>query len=143
MPDLVIEWDGKDYRIKEDAMFELIEAIERHITLPELMMMLAGGKPNFSALARPFHEMLKHAGVRNPPSLLKLRRMLVHEGLSSLEAQSKGDAPLQGAAMAAISTMTEILMDGAPDMAGGDDKPKKTKPRSRKAAIKSRSANGA
>jgi hypothetical protein len=142
MPNLTINWDGKDYVIPEDQAFDLIEAIEQHITLPELMMMIGAGKPNFSALARPFHAMLVHAGVRNPPSLLDLRRMLVAEGMANARTQAVGGEQVTGSAMRAVAAMIEILMDGVPDMeATGHEK--KTEPRSPKPATKSRSGSGA
>lgn len=140
--DLTIEWGGKEYRVPETEMFELIEAIERHITLPELLAMIGGGKPNFSALARPFHAMLTHAGVRNVPSPLELRRMLVQEGFENIQGKASGSEAKSHAAMDAISAMTQILMDGA-EMAEAEPVQKKTKPRSRKAATKSRSGSGA
>ena len=142
MANLTINWDGKDYSVPEDQAFELIEAIEQHITLPELMMMIGTGKPNFSALARPFYAMLTQAGVRNAPSLIELRRMLVAEGMANALNQSSSAKPVTGNAMQAIAAMIEILMDGAPDMGSVDDK-KKTTPRSQKPATKSRSGNGA
>ena len=135
--DLTFEWEGKEYRVPESEMFELIESIERHITLPELLAMIGGGKPNFSALARPFHAMLTHAGVRDVPSMLDLRRMLVQEGFDNLQAQSKGEKPKSQAAMDAIAAMVGILMDGA-DIPEAEPETKKRKPRSRKAATKSR-----
>lgn len=141
--DLTLEWGDREYRVPENQMFELMEAIERHITLPELLSMIGTGTPNFSALARPFHAMLTQAGVRDVPDLLELRRMLVKEGFESLQAQQKGEKPTSQAAMDAIGVMITILMDGA-DM-GGNPEPvkKKTKPRSSKAATKSRSGSGA
>lgn len=135
--DLTVEWGGKEYRVPETEMFELIESIERHITLPELLAMIGGGKPNFSALARPFHAMLTHAGVRDVPSMLDLRRMLVQEGFDNLQAQSKGEKPKSQAAMDAIAAMVGILMDGA-DIPDAESETKKPKPRSRKVATKSR-----
>lgn len=135
--DLTVEWGGKEYRVPESEMFELIESIERHITLPELLAMIGSGKPNFSALARPFHAMLTHAGVRDVPSMLELRRMLVQEGFENLQSQSGGEKPKSQAAMDAIAGMIGILMDGA-DMPEADQEAKKKKPRSRKAATKSR-----
>ena len=135
--DLTVDWEGKEYRVPESEMFELIESIERQITLSELLAMIGGGKPNFSALARPFHAMLTHAGVRDVPSMLDLRRMLVQEGFENLHAQSKGEKPKSQAAMDAIAAMVSILMDGA-DMPEAEPEVKKNKPRSRKAATKSR-----
>lgn len=140
--DLTVEWDGKKYRVPETEMFELIESIERHITLPELLAMIGSGKPNFSALARPFHTMLTHAGVRNVPPLIELRRMLVKEGFENLGAKSRGEKPKSQSAMDAIGAMINILMDGA-DIPEVDEEEKKSKPRSRKAVTKSRSGNGA
>jgi hypothetical protein len=138
---LTVTWEGNDYRVKEDQAFELMEAIERHITLPELMLMIGGGRPNFSALARPLHVMLEHVGVRNVPSLLDLRRMLVAEGMASLKAQSEGRETVAGMAMAAITALVMILMDGAPEIEADDGK--KTAPHSSSPATKSRSGNGA
>jgi hypothetical protein len=142
MPDLTLEWAGRPYRVPEDQMFELMEAIERHITLPELLAMVGAGRPNFSALARPLHEMLKFAGVRDLPTPLELRRMLVSEGMDNLVAQRDGRDAVSQRAMQAVAAMIEILMDGA-DLGDQDAEPaKKTRPRSSKAATKSRSGNG-
>jgi hypothetical protein len=142
MSDLTITWGGKPYRVPEDQMFDLMEAIERHITLPDLLAMIGGGRPNFSALARPLHEMLRMAGVRGLPTPLELRRMLVSEGMDNLKAHNEGREPVSQAAMTAIAAMVEILMDGAPDMSE-QDTTKKTKPHSSKVATKSRSVSGA
>lgn len=142
MANLTINWDGKDYTVPEAQSFDLIEAIEQHITLPELMLMIGTGKPNFSALARPFHAMLVQAGVRNPPSLIELRRMLVAEGMANALSKTGDAQPVTGNAMRAIAAMIEILMDGAPDM-GSVEAKKKTEPRSPKPATKSRSVSGA
>lgn len=114
MHDMEIQWDGKTYRIPEDQMFEMCEAIERHVTLPDLVIMIGAGKPNFSALARPLHAMLAQAGVRDVPSMLELRRMMVAEGLDNLRAQQNGEKPVSQIAMTAIAAMVQILMDGAP-----------------------------
>lgn len=141
MPDLTITWAGKSHRVPEDQIFELTEAIERQISLPELLVMVGSGRPNFSALARVLHVMLSHVGARDLPSLLDLRRMLVGEGMASMQAKVAGQDSATGAAMTAIGTLLTILMDGAPDM--GEVQEKKTKPHSSKAATKSRSANGA
>jgi hypothetical protein len=142
MSHISINWDGREYKVADDQAFELIEAIERHITLPELMVMIAGGKPNFAALARPFHAMLTHAGVRKVPSLLELRRMLVAEGLASMKSSASGDTPVTGAAMNAIAAMVEILMDGAPDMGEEDVKKKPSRKGSPKAVTKLQSESG-
>jgi hypothetical protein len=140
--DLKIKWDGKTYTVPENQMFELIDAVERHVSLPELLAMIGSGRPNFSMMARPFHAMLTFAGVLNVPELLELRRMLVREGMQNAEAAAKGkDAPDPGPAMTAIAAMCELLMDGATDteaFADADPKEKKTKPRSQKGATKSR-----
>ena len=140
---LTLSWDGKSYTVHESQMFELIETVERHVSLPELLAMIGSGKPNFSAMARPFHSMLVFAGVKNAPTLIELRRMLVQEGMKNAMAYSKGEAtPDPGPAMGAIAAMCELLMDGA-DVSGLEgevetqDK-KKSRPRSRKAATKSR-----
>lgn len=141
MPDLTVTWGGKSYRVPEDQVFELTEAIERQITLPELLVMVGAGRPNFSALARVLHVMLTQVGARNVPSLIDLRRMLVGEGMGSLQAQAQGKESVTGAAMNAIGALIAILMDGAPDIDADDEK--KTQPHSSKTATRSQSGNGA
>lgn len=143
MKGLSISWGGKVYAVPESQMFELIEAVERHVSLPELLAMIGSGKPNFSAIARPFHAMLVFTGVRDVPPLIDLRRMLVQEGMKNAVAHSKGEAaPDPGPAMSAIAAMCELLMDGAEDagLSGEVEEAdaKKPKPRSRKVATKSR-----
>jgi hypothetical protein len=141
MKGLTLNWGGKSYTVPEGQMFELIEAVERHVTLPELLSMIGSGRPNFAAMARPFHAMLTFAGVRDVPPMIELRRMLVAEGMRNAAAMAKGGAaPVAGPAMTAIGAMCELLMDGAdvsniqPEAGDG----KKTRPHSRKAVIKSR-----
>ena len=136
---LTIKWAGKAYNVPERQMFELIEAVERHVSLPELLAMIGSGRPNFSAIARPFHAMLTFAGVKDVPELLDLRKMLVAEGMRNAMAASKGEAqPDPGPAMAAVAAMCELLMDGAGGTAEDTTPAKKTPPRSRKAATRSR-----
>lgn len=144
MRDVRITWEGREYRIPEDKLFELMEEIERHIILPDLLLMIGSGRPNFSALARPLHALLTHAGVRDVPSLLDLRARLVGEGFSGLTAGKNAAETATGQAMAALGALTVLLMDGAPDLGGGEAKePGKRKPRSSSPATRSRSANGA
>jgi len=136
-----LQWDGREYPIKENGLFEVLDAIERHVTLPELLAMQGSGRPNFSILARALHSMLAHAGVRNVPDHLELRRMMVAEGMSNIKSRASGEETTLGAAMSAVGVMTMLLMDGAPVGAEQpDDGKKKAKPLS-KGATKSRSVN--
>jgi hypothetical protein len=139
-----IGWGGREYPVKESGLFAVIDAIERHITLPELLAMQGSGRPNFSLLATSLHAMLTHAGVRDVPDPLALRRMMVDEGLSNLQAKAKGEQTPTGTAMAAIAIMTKLLMDGAPQsLMGSAEDGKKKVNRSPRAATKLRSVNGA
>ena len=141
----VIEWDGDDYVIPERGFFEVMEAIESHVTLPHLLQMVATGHIEYAKLARPLHALLHHAGVPNVSDLRELRRGLIAESFARLEAIGRGDEPPEGQAMQIINVISAILMDEAPDSVKQDavDAGKKTRPRSSKPATKSRSGNGA
>lgn len=143
---VTLPWNGVDYSIPESQAFELIDAIERHVTLPELLAMVGQGRPNYSQLAKAYFAMLTLAGVREVPAIIDLRRLMVSEGFANIAAASgKGAQPITQNATMAIAAMIEILTDGAelPGMTGnGGQDEKKTKPRSRKSATKSRSGNG-
>jgi len=124
----VIEWDGEDYVIPERGFFEVMEAIESHVTLPHLLQMVATGHIEYAKLARPLHAL-----------------GLIAESFARLEAIGRGEEPPDGQAMQIINVISAILMDEAPDSVKQDagEPGKKTKPRSSKPATKSRSGNGA
>ena len=143
---ITLEWHGVPYAIPENQTFELMDAIERHVTLPELLTMVGTGRPNYSQLARAYKAMLTFCGIKDVPEAIDLRRMMVSEGFANIAAAAgKSPAPITQNATAAIGAMIEILSDGAEmpgaEPEGGDEK--KSKPRSRKPASKSRSGSGA
>ena len=143
---ITLEWHGLPYAIPENQTFELMDAIERHVTLPELLTMVGTGRPNYSQLSRAYRAMLTFCGVKDVPEAIDLRRMMVSEGFANIAAAAgKAPAPITQNATAAIGAMIEILSDGAemPGAGVNDGDEKKSKPRSRKPASKSRSGNGA
>jgi hypothetical protein len=138
-----INWAGRDYVIKESGLFDVLDAIERHVVLPDLLAMVGSGRVNYSYLARGLHAMLVHVGVKDVPDMLALRREMVSEGLQNIRAASDGRETATGTAMAAIGILMQMLMDGAPpELMGDADDAKKKASRSPKPASKSRSRNG-
>jgi hypothetical protein len=142
MPTYTIEWDGVDYDVPEKQFFDVVSEIEAHVTLPELLRMVGTGEINYSKLALPLHALLRHVGAPNVPELREIRRELIAESFERIKAIQNGETPEDGRAMQVVTVIMGILMDDAPENVKAEA-PGKKKPRSSKAATKSRSANGA
>lgn len=105
MPNIKIEWAGREYVISENEAFEIGEKIEDIISLADLSKMAES--PNFRRIARCYAEMINFAGGMVTP-------VEIH---SAMMDQLKGgdDKNQLALATAAISVLMEILMDGAPE----------------------------
>ena len=121
MKAIKIEWKGQPLIITESETFELGEEIEEVITLNELAEM--ADKPKFRKLAKCYSIMINFAGGASTPA----------EIYSLMMDQIKGDSEATELLIAeAVSTLIEILMDGAPADDGDDEK--KPEPSSLKVA---------
>lgn len=105
MKTIKIEWGGEKYTIREADAFELGEAIEDIMPLSALSTMAES--PNFRRIARCYAEMLNFAGANVTPSEIHSEMMRQLKGASEVSRLEL--------ITVAISTLMEILMDGAPE----------------------------
>ena len=113
MQKIELTWKGEDFTIPESEVFEVGEQIEEIVTLGELSAM--SSKPQFRKLSRCFSVMINHAGGTATPA----------EVHSMMMEQIKAGTGRGDLATAAISTLVEILMDGAPERDGDEGSEKK------------------
>ena len=104
MNQINVTWDGESYKIKENDVFALGEQIEEIVTLQELSEM--GAHPKFRKLARCYAVMVNYAGGHVTPQ--EVHSMMMSE-LKSAKPQEKEIMVAE-----AVSTLVEIIMDGAP-----------------------------
>lgn len=116
MKQISIEWEGEEFTIGENEAFALGERIEDIVTLPELALMAQ--RPKFRKLARCYAEMLNFAGARTTAEKVHSVMMAEIKGASGDEKQMMIST--------AITTLIEILMDGAPQQEGESTSKKKT-----------------
>ncbi len=105
MKKIEIEWNGEKYFISESEAFELGERLEDIITISELAEM--SEKPKFRKLSRCYSEMLNFAGANTTPQ--KVHKLMMNE-IKGLSENQKIMVATQ-----AVTTLIEILMDGAPE----------------------------
>lgn len=106
---ITLEWKGDKFVIPDTEVFQVGEQIEEIVTLSDLHGMAEN--PRFRKLARCYAVMLRHAGARVSDQDVHSYMM---DGL-------KGDQEKSVMALNAITVLTEILMDGAPEMEADDD----------------------
>lgn len=104
MAAIKIAWKGEAFSIKETDVFELGEQIEDIISLADLAKMAKA--PNFRRIARCYAVMINFAGGHVTAKEIH-SEMMVH-----LKAAGEGDK--MALITSAITTLLEILMDGAP-----------------------------
>ena len=115
MDAIKIDWNGKQLVITESEAFEAGEVIEEIVTLQDLANMAKA--PKFHKLARCYAALITFAGGTATPG----------EIYSAMMGEIRdGKGKKAEIATAAISTLINILMDGAP--AAADDGAGKTKP---------------
>jgi len=121
MPDIVLEWAGRDYRIPDSRAFDLGERVEDIVTLSELGEMTA--RPKFHKIARVYGEMLRYAGAKvtdrevhsEMMAQVKQAMTMVATGADKSDIETKAKHQI---AASAIATLVAILMDGAPSSGG-------------------------
>lgn len=62
--DIVLEWEGREYRLPANRMLGAIASIEEVITLPELVQSSERGGPPLNKIAKAFGAVLRYAGAR-------------------------------------------------------------------------------
>lgn len=119
MNKITIKWAGETYTVPDKNVFELGERIEDIMSLADLAKL--SESPNFRRIARCYAEMINFAGGH----------VTAQEIHSAMMAQLKGasDDDRMSVIMSAVTTLVEILMDGAPEEItdGGVDDGKKNK----------------
>ena len=113
MKKIELSWMDEDFVIPEKEVFEVGEQIEEIVTLGQLSAM--ANNPRFHKLARCYSLMINHAGGNATPEKVYAVMM----------AQIKTGSEKQLVAAAAINTLAEILMDGAPESDDDGDDEKK------------------
>jgi len=113
MKKIAIDWAGESYAIPEKDVFELGEQIEDIVSLSDLSKLAES--PNFRRIARCYSVMINFAGGNVTPAEIHTAMMDQLKGASD-------DDRLQ-VVTAAISTLLELLMDGAPNdlLEGGSE----------------------
>lgn len=112
-----LEWGGDVYVIPANEVFEVGAEVEEVVTLPDIANV--GKKLQFRKIAKCYGILLRHAGAS----------VTDQQVFSHMMDQFKSGAEKKLAAMKAIEVLTEILMDGAPDVDtddADDDGKKKT-----------------
>ena len=131
MPDIVLAWRGKEYRIPENRAFEAGAALEEIVTLASINSWAAN--PRFFVIAKATGLLLRFAGCKVSDAEVKQEI-----DRSIARAAAKGVNEDDAKAMfffRAVEQLSAVLFDGAID---GDDedpapgkKPASSKPRSK------------
>ncbi len=101
-----VEWGGEEYVIPENEAFEVGEAIEDVIALSDLPDLAK--RPRFRKIARVYGIILRHAGASVTDAQIHGQMM---DQLKSGDADAENMLALQ-----AMAQITEVLMDGAPEV---------------------------
>ena len=117
MRNIVLSFKGEEFTILENQAFEVGEAVEDVVTLPELASW--GSRPKFFKLARCFGVMLRFAGC-------KVSDQDVHrEMMANVASAEEGGEEILAAQ--AVGALVAVLMNGAPDGDDAEDAPEKVK----------------
>lgn len=111
MADIVLTWQGAEYRIPDSRAFEIGEKVEEIVTIADMPALLH--KPKFHIIARCHGAMLRFAGC-------KVSDREVHRAMMD---HVRSGAPGAGrlAAIEAMMAIAEVLMDGAPTGGKSDE----------------------
>lgn len=116
--DLQLEWEGKSYLLRADEFFTVACDVEEIVDFKKLSEMQEC--PQFGKIAKCYGIMLRHAGA-------DVSDRDIYRGIMSQIARSEEEGSgKQLAALAAVSALMSVLLDGAEieEQGGvGDDKP--------------------
>lgn len=113
-----VTWGDQTGTINADEAFLAADAIEQHVAVFELAMMLSDPRQLRTAkLALAYHELCKVAGIKSTPK--EIRSALVKSFENGDTAKERG-ASFMAEAGVIIGQLLAILTDGA-DMGQGDE----------------------
>jgi len=134
MPKIVLEWKGKSYVIPEKDVFEAVDDMENHVTLGSLTA--DAQTLRMGRLAKAFSVLLEYAGAPDcsPAEVRKWMTASIRQIFDN--AAKTGEMASQEEVQsvffgAVVKSLSEILMDGAPE-AEEPDEPGKTEGSSKK-----------
>lgn len=119
MADIVLNFRGKSYTIRENSTFEVAEEIEDIVTLGEITTW--GRNPKFTKISRCFGTMLRFAGcdVTDQDVYKDMMASITKLSAKGDEEQARGLMAAQ-----AVSALMAVLMGEAPE-GDGEDAPGK------------------
>lgn len=115
MADIVLNFRGGSYTIRETSAFDVAEQIEDIVTLGEITTW--GRNPKFTKISRCFGAMLRFAGciVTDQDVYKDMMASITQLSANGDESQARGLM-----AAHAVSALMAVLMGGAPEGDGGD-----------------------
>lgn len=119
MADIVLNFRGQSYTIRENSTFEVAEEIEDIVTLGEITTW--GRNPKFTKISRCYGTMLRFAGcdVSDRDVYKDMMASITQLSAKGGEDQARGLMAAQ-----AVSALMAVLMGGAPE-GDGEDAPGK------------------
>lgn len=119
MADIVLNFRGQTYTIRENSAFEVAEVIEDIVTLGEITTW--GRSPKFTKISRCFGAMLRFAGcdVTDQAVYKDMMASVTKLSVAGSEEEARGLLAAQ-----AVGALMAVLMGGAPD-GDGEDAPGK------------------
>jgi hypothetical protein len=130
MPDIVLKWQGREYRIPEARAFEAGAALEEVVTLAQVQSWATN--PRFFVIAKATGLLLRFAGCKVSDAEVKQE---IDRSIAKAAAQGvTEDDAKELFAIRAMQQLVAVLFDGAPDGEDGEapEKPSaSSKPRSK------------
>jgi len=121
MPDIVLKWRGKDYRIPESRAFEAGAALEEVVTLAAVQSWAT--IPRFFVIAKAMGLLLRFAGCKVSDAEVKQE---IDRSIARAAAQgvTEGEAK-ELFAIQAMQQLVAVLFDGAPESDDDEAAPEK------------------
>lgn len=123
MKNITLEWKGETYVIPEKDVFEAVDDMENHVTLGSIAT--DAQNLRMGRMAKAFSCLLQHAGAPDcePAEVRKWMTDSIRAMFKN--AMDTGKDPTQDEVQAVffgqvVKELSDILMDGAPDMEADD-----------------------
>jgi hypothetical protein len=117
MPDIVLKWDGREYRIPESRAFEAGAALEEVVTLAELQSY--GTRPKFFRIAMAMGALLRFAGCKVSDAEVKREIDASIQRIAAAQGAEAGEVE-EVFAVTAVGQLISVLFQGAPTETSGD-----------------------